>query len=85
MGNTPPSSGPQPSLVDPLTYFGSDLPKYIVEERLGNGRFNKRYKCRSGDGVNLVVKLYVKRVGGGVGGVRGGCPLGGWGADVWWV
>ena len=62
MGNAPPQHAHQTLTVDPLTHLSADLPKLILEERVGNGRFVKTYKCRSGDGVNLIVKLYVNRV-----------------------
>jgi len=58
MGQAPSSN----STLDPLSHLSVDLPQLTVEERVGNGRFTKTYSCKSSDGPNVVLKVYVNRV-----------------------
>ena len=64
MGNAsarPPASGQQQLyLADPSRYLKEDMSQMVVIRRIGNGRFMKSYLCKE-DGVELVVKVYVKQ------------------------
>jgi phosphoinositide-3-kinase regulatory subunit 4 len=51
-------AGNQPQ-QDPRTYFQIDLPKFVVNSKIGNGKFMKTYSVKV-DGVLLVVKVYMK-------------------------
>lgn len=44
---------------DARTLFQADLPKFILQSKIGNGKFMKSYNVRV-DGVPLVVKIYMK-------------------------
>lgn len=45
--------------LDPKTYFQTDLPKFIVQKRIGNGKFLKSYLMHV-DSVPVVVKVYMR-------------------------
>lgn len=51
-------AGNQPQ-QDPRNYFQVDLPKFILQSKIGNGKFMKTYSVRV-DGSTLVVKVYMK-------------------------
>ena len=50
--------GNQPA-QDPRTYFQNDLPNFIYQDRIGNGKFMKTYIVKV-KGVPFVVKVYMK-------------------------
>ena len=56
MGN---ASFSQQPLQDPRSYIQNDLPKFIVQSRLGNGKFMKTYNATI-DGSSVVIKVYIK-------------------------
>jgi hypothetical protein len=51
-------AGNQPQ-QDARSLLQADLPKFILQARIGNGKFMKTYSVRV-DGVPLVVKIYLK-------------------------
>jgi len=56
MGN---ASFSQQPLQDPRAYIQNDLPKFIVQNRLGNGKFMKTYNATI-DSSSVVIKVYIK-------------------------
>jgi hypothetical protein len=55
MGN---ASFSQQPLQDPRSYIQNDLPKFIVQSRIGNGKFMKTYNATI-DGSSVVIKVYI--------------------------
>jgi len=65
MGNAAPQVKPVGGAAqrDPLFYLQHDLPKLIKKNELGTGKFMKSFLCKVEDGVNVVVKVYVRHDG----------------------
>jgi hypothetical protein len=65
MGNAAPQVKPVGGAAqrDPLFYLQHDLPKLIKKNELGTGKFMKSFLCKVEDGVNVVVKVYVRQDG----------------------
>ena len=53
------TTGNQYITQDPRNYFQNDLPKFILQAKIGNGKFMKTYIMRV-DGAPVVVKIYMK-------------------------
>lgn len=51
------------SVLDPRTYFQTDLPKFILSSnsRIGNGKFMKTYVAKV-DGISIVVKVFMRYI-----------------------
>jgi phosphoinositide-3-kinase regulatory subunit 4 len=43
-----------------VSYFQTDLPRFIIQDRIGNGKFMKTYYVKV-DGAPIVVKVYLKQ------------------------
>ena len=65
MGNAAPQVKPVGGAAqrDPTFYLQHDLPKLIKKNELGMGKFMKSFLCKVEDGVNVVVKVYVRHDG----------------------
>ena len=44
--------------ADPRSYFQTDLPNFIVQKRIGNGKFTKTYLVHVDGIVRLIIILY---------------------------
>ena len=53
------TTGNQYITQDQRSFFPSDLPKFILQSRIGDGKFMKTYIFRV-DGTQVVVKVYMK-------------------------
>ena len=53
------TTGNQYISQDLRNYFQNDLPKFILQTKIGNGKFMKTYIMRV-DSTPLVVKVYMK-------------------------
>jgi hypothetical protein len=59
MGNAAPKTGSAVPYQDPRVHLGHDLPKFICQKQIGNGKFMKSYEAKA-DGVLTVVKVYMQ-------------------------
>ena len=44
--------------ADPRSYFQTDLPNFIVQKRIGNGKFTKTYLVHVDGIVRLIIVLF---------------------------
>lgn len=67
MGNAAPhvKPGAGGAMADPRNYLQHDLPKFIIQKKMGAGKFMKSFLCKVEEGVPIVVKVYVKHDGEG--------------------
>jgi serine/threonine protein kinase len=55
------TSGPSSQAPDMRVYFAMDLPKFILQSKIGNSKFMKTYVMRV-DSAQVVVKVYMRGI-----------------------
>jgi len=61
MGNTVPRQAGTLGNIDQRSLFQGDLPNFIYEKQIGDGKFMKAHRLKM-DGVLVVVKVYMSAI-----------------------